>query len=268
MTALVWDEVGKRTYEIGVDHGVLYLDDVVVPWNGLINVEESPNAEAKSFYLEGVKYLVSVSPSDYIGKLKAFTYPEEFDAVNGIAHVAPGLSYYDQPPKSFSLSYRTKIGNDLEGEDFGYRIHILYNIFATPDPISFSTIDSSLKPIQFGWNLTGTPPKMDSVRPTVHISIDSRSTPPEILQLVEDKLYGTSSSAPSLPLITEINEYFGYLGALLIIDHGDGTWSALDESDNYINMLDDTTFEIVGADTVTLDPDTYEISSTNIGESV
>jgi hypothetical protein len=267
MTALVWDEVGKRTYQTGVDHGVLYLHDgIVAAWNGLVDIEESPSAELKSFFLDGVKYLENLSPSDFLGKLKAFTYPDEFDSVNGIAHVAPGLAYYDQPPKSFNLSYRTKVGNDVEGEEYGYKIHILYNILANPDPYAFMTLQDSVQPIEFGWTLTGTPQKINKFRPTVHVSIDSRTTPPEILKIVEGKLYGTPTNPPSLPPITEINEYFGYLGALLIIDYGDGSWAALDESDNYINMLNDTTFEIVGADAIYLDPSTYEISSTNIGE--
>jgi hypothetical protein len=267
MPVLVWDEVGKRTYQTGVDHGVLYLHEgIVVAWNGLVDIEESPSSELKSFFLDGVKFLENLTPGDFIGKLKAFTYPDEFDSVNGIARVAPGLSYYEQPPKSFNLSYRTKIGNDIEGEEYGYKIHILYNVIAQPDSYAFTTIqDSGVQPIEFGWTLTGTPQKIDKFRPTVHVSIDSRTTPPEILELVEAKLYGTATSAPSLPPITEINEYFGYLGALLIVDHGDGTWSGIDEANNYINMLDSTTFEIVGADATVLDPDTYEISSTNIG---
>lgn len=268
MTALVWDEVGERIYETGVDRGVLYLHDgTVAVWNGLISVEESPSAELKSFFLDGVKYLENLSPSDYIGKLKAYTYPEEFDLVNGIAHVSPGLNYYDQPPKSFNLSYRTRVGNDIENENYGYKIHILYNVLADPDTIAFTTVqESGVQPIEFGWTLTGTPPRIKKHRPTVHISIDSRETPPEVFKLIESQLYGTKRTAPSLPPITEINEYFGYLGALLIIDLGDGSWMAIDESNNYINMLNATTFEIEDADATYLDPTTYTISSTSPDE--
>jgi hypothetical protein len=268
MTAIVWDEIGERIYQTGVDHGVLYLHDgTIVAWNGIVDVEESPSAELKSFFLDGIKYLETLSPSDFIGKLKAFTYPDEFDSVNGIAHVAPGLAYYDQAPESFNLSYRTKIGNDLEAEKYGYKIHILYNIIANPDSYAFVTAqDSGVQPIEFGWTLTGTPQKVNKFRPTAHISINSRTTPAEILKLIEDKLYGTATSPPSLPSINEISEYFGYRGALLIVDNGDGSWLAIDESSTYINMLDETTFEIVGADATFLDSETYEISSTNIGE--
>jgi len=265
MTALVWDEIGERIYQTGVDRGVLYLQDgAAVAWNGLTGIEESPNVERKTFYLDGVKFLENLSPADFEGKLKAFTYPDEFDSVNGIANVAPGLAYYEQPSKSFNLSYRTLVGSELEGTELGYKIHILYNVTAKPESYSFGTQAEQVQPIEFAWSLSGTPVKAPGVRPTVHISIDSRTTPAEVLKIIEDKLYGTATTSPSLPPITEIGEYFGYLGALLIIDHGDGTWSAIDESDTYITMLDGTTFEIIGSDATYSDPDTYEISSTNI----
>jgi len=266
MAVLKWDEVGERIYQTGIDKGVLYLQDgKVVVWNGLIGIEESPNSELKSFFLDGVKYLENLTPSDFVGKLKAFTYPDEFDTVNGIAIVSPGLSYHEQPPKSFSMSYRTKVGNDVEGEEHGYKIHILYNVLATPDTKGFSTIqDSGVQPVEFGWTLTGTPQKINKFRPTVHVSIDSRTTPPEVMRLLESKLYGTAKNSPSLPPITEVGEYFGYRDALLIIDFGDGTWMAIDEANNYIDMLDPTTFQIVGADATFIDPDTYHISSTNV----
>jgi len=266
MTALVWDEVGERVFQSGVDRGVLYLKDgTAVPWNGLIDVEESSNSELKSFYQDGVKFLGVVSPGEFQGKLKAYTYPDEFDEVNGIANPVPGLSYYEQPPKSFNLSYRSMVGNDLEGTDFGYKIHILYNLIAIPEAHSFGTYDDSgTKPVEFSWNLTGTPPKLTQLRPTVHISIDSRTAPPDILTLLERTLYGTDTITPSLPPITEIGEYFGYRGGFLIIDHGDGSWSAIDESDTYITMLNSTTFQIDGADATFLDANTYTISSTNV----
>ena len=266
MAELIWDEIGNRIYQTGVDHGVLYLQDgTAVVWNGLIGVEESSNSELKSFYLDGVKYLENVSPSDFVGKLTAFTYPDEFDAVNGIVPVAPGFNVHEQVPKSFNLSYQTKIGNDLEGEEYGYKIHILYNLIAVPDAYTFSTLqESGVQPIVFGWSLTGTPDKIPKLRPTVHVSIDSTTIPSEILDLIEDKLYGTEDTPPSLPSLPDLGEYFGWRGALLIIDNGDGTWMGIDESDTYIDMTDPTTFEIVGADATYLDPDTYNVSSTNV----
>jgi hypothetical protein len=266
MTALVWDQVGERTYQSGVDRGVLYLHDgTTAVWNGLIGIEEDTASELKSFYLDGVKYLENLLPGDFSAKLRAFTYPDEFDSVNGIASHSPeGLSYYNQPAKSFNLAYRTKIGDAIEAER-GYKIHILYNVFADPDNFAFDTVDSSVQVTEFAWSLSGTPPKIENFRPTVHISIDSLKTPPELLTLLENTLYGTEDSDPHLPTIQEIASFFGYVGALLIIDNGDGTWTAVDEGDAYITMLDSTTFQIAGADATYLDATTYEISSTNLG---
>jgi hypothetical protein len=270
MAVLTWDEVGERFYEGGVDHGVLYLHDgTVAAWNGLINVEESTASELKSYHLDGVKYLEVLTPGDFSGKLSAFTYPDELNSVIGIINIgtSPGFAFYDQPGESFNLSYRTKIGNDLEGPDYGYKIHILYNVIANPEGSSFKSFsDDAVDPVEFNWTLSGTPSKFANFRPTVHISIDSRETPPDILRILEAVLYGTETSNASLPSIQDVAEFFGYLGALLIVDLGGGYWSAIDEADTYITMIDDTTFQIDNADITYLDPDTYKISSTNIGE--
>lgn len=266
MATLTWDKPGERIYQTGVDHGVLYLrNNVVVPWNGLISVDESPNPELKTFFLDGVKYLQILVPGDYLGTLKAFTYPDEFDEVNGVAAFAPGLVFYDQPAKSFNLSYQTKIGDDLKAEKRGYKIHLLYNVLATPNSYSFETAnDSGASPVEFSWSLTGTPVKINKIKPTVHVAIDSTKTPPDILAAIEAKLYGTVTSNPSFPSIIEIAEFFGYLGALIIVDYGDGTWSAIDESGTYIVMNDPTTFTINHADATYLDAVTYDVSSTNV----
>jgi hypothetical protein len=264
MATLAWDEIGNRIFQSGIDHGVLYLQDgTAVPWNGLTEVDQDSDSEVKSFYLEGSKYLQNFIPGDFVGKLKAITYPEEFDRVNGLSSVFPGFDIYDQPVSSFNLSYRTMIGNDLSSE-YGYKIHILYNVIANPDSVSFNTLtDSAVQPSEFGWSLSGTPSKFKGFKPTIHISIDSTKTSPEIMKLLEGQLYGTNTTDPRVPEISEIAGYFGYLGILIIIDHGDGTWSAIDGTNTYILMLDDTTFQIDNADVTYLDADTYEISSTS-----
>lgn len=265
MTALTWDNISDRVYQAGIDRGVLYPQDgPAVPWNGLVGMEESAVSELNSYYLDGVKFLEKLSPGDFQGKLKAITYPEEFDLVTGLAVVSPGLILTEQEPKSFNLSYRTRVGNPVEGTDYGYKIHILYNLLATPDTRTYQTLSSTDQPMEFAWTVTGTPPKIKKYRPTVHIVIDSRTTPIDVMQLVESRLYGSDVMPASLPSITEIGELFGYLGALLIIDNGDGTWTALDESDTYITMLDATTFQIDNVDAVIVG-DSYTVSSTNVG---
>lgn len=261
---LVWDESGKRYYQTGLDRGVLYLTDgTVVPWNGLTSVEESGTTELKQYYLDGVKHLQTLVPGDFLGKLKAFTYPEQFNAVNGIANLPSGLSLHDQKPQSFSLSYRTRIGNDLEGTEHGYKVHILYDVVASPDGFAYETFKDSAQPVEFGWTLSGTPSPVIGHRPTMHISIDSRITDPVTLQILENFLYGSDVSAPRLPPIDEVAQLFGALGALIIIDNGDGTWTAVDASDDYITMLDGSTFQIDNADATYLDLSTYEISTTD-----
>lgn len=265
MTALTWDNVGERVYQTGVDHGVLYLrDGDAVAWNGITGVEESSTVELKSYYLEGVKYLEMLVPGDFSGKLKAITYPPEFDSVNGILEAAEGLSLYEQPPKQFNLSYRTKVGDDIQGLDLGYKIHLLYNVLAKPEAVAFNSISDQTQPVEFVWSLTGTPDRLPRARPTCHATIDSRTTPPEILELIENQLYGTEVTPPNMPSLADLAEYFGYLGALIIVDNGNGTWTAIDEGDAYIGMFDATTFVIDNVDGTYLDENTYTISSTNV----
>lgn len=269
MPTLEWDQVGDRTYQTGVDKGVLYLKDgTVVPWNGLTSIEDGTSAELKSYYLDGVKILDHVIPGDFAGKLSAFTYPDEFDDLLGNALIAPGLTFYEQPAKSFNLSYRTKIGNDVD-EDYGYKIHLLYNVRAIADSQRFETLGNNPSAPEFSWSLTGVPPiyTIDGVKPTVHISIDSTNARPDLLEILEGILYGTDTTNPRFPTVLEIRILFGEVGGLFIVDNGDGTWTAIDPSDDFIDMLDTDTFEISYADATFTDPpanDTYTISDTEL----
>jgi hypothetical protein len=265
MTALVWDKPSDRTYQSGVDRGVLYLSDGSgVAWNGLTSVEDDTSATLTSYWLDGVKYLDNLAPGDYAGKLKAFTYPDEFDLANGIVPAAPGLMYHDQPVQKFGLSYRTKVGSALAGTQLKYKIHLLYNLTANPDNYTSETFKNPTSPIEFSWTLSGTPESVVGYRPPVHVTIDSGHTDPEVLPLIENILYGTDTVNPRLPSLSELSGYFGLTSGLVIIDNGDGTWTAVDTFNNYVTMLDDTTFQIAGADVTYLDSTTYTISSTNV----
>lgn len=264
MAVLEWDKVGDRVYQSGVDRGVLYLKDGrTVPWNGLTAVEDNTSSELKSFYLDGIKILDHVVPGDFEGKLSAITYPDELDELLGIMSLDAGVNAYEQESKSFNLSYRTKISSDVD-EDLGYKIHLLYNIRAIPDSQSFQTLSDQPAATQFSWSLSGTPPVLtiDGVRPTVHISLDSTEANPAILQQIEDILYGTPTTNPRFPTILEVRVLAGETGSLYIIDNGNGTWTAVDPSDDYLTMLDSETFEIDHADVTYLDPDTYTITDT------
>jgi hypothetical protein len=205
LTALVWDKVGDRRYETGVDRGVLYLTDgSAVPWNGLTSIIESRSREVKSYYIDGVKYMDHVIPGDYSAKVSAYTYPEELDAVLGNVHFAPGVTVYDQWVHPFHLSYRTGIGNDLEGMDHGYKVHIVYNVTATPNDVSYDTIGESVAAKPFEWDLKALPAHRVGIRPSSHISLDSRELDPELLHSIEIRLYGSAILNPDLPTFVQL----------------------------------------------------------------
>lgn len=256
MTAIEWDKVGERTYQTGIDRGVLYLSDGSgVPWNGLVSLTESFDREVKTFHHDGVKYLEHHVLGDFAAELSAFTYPDEFDEILGLIE-HEFVIFHDQPPKRFALSYRTLIGNDISGSDHGYKIHLLYNLQANPSSNSFSSLSELSTPVTFAWAISGTPEIIAGRRPTCHISIDSTKIHPILLDILENTLYGTDTTDPTLPGIADIFE----LDDVLILDNGDGTWTAVGSSE-IITMLDGTTFQIDPANAEYLDGDTYTISS-------
>lgn len=204
MTVLEWDRVGDRRYETGIDRGVLYLPDgSAVPWNGLTGLTESRGREVKSFYTDGVKYLDHSVPGDFAANLTAITYPDELDELLGDVEYAPGVSLYDQRAQMFNLSYRTRVGNDLD-PDAGYKIHILWNLLAVPADVAFASNGDSVAPVAFAWSLTATPSQMFGIRPTAHISLNSLRMDPETLDTIEALIYGTVGTDPVLPTLVEL----------------------------------------------------------------
>jgi hypothetical protein len=207
MTAIAWDEVGARRWQTGIDHGVLYLpDDSAVPWNGLTSLTEDLAREVKSYYLDGVKYLDHHVPGSFKATLSAFTYPDEFDELLGNREFAPGVFVHDQNTQLFNLSYRTMVGDDLSSDPSDYKIHVIYNVQASAAAAGFSTMGDNPVPGAFSWELTGTPAQMFGIRPTSHVSIDSRRIDPELLSTVEELLYGTDLVDPALPPLVELLE--------------------------------------------------------------
>lgn len=264
MTALQWDQVGDRRYETGIDRGVLYLPDgTVAPWNGLTGIDSGGSSESESLYLDGVKFLERYKPGDFQASLKAFTYPDEFNVCLGNVEVHEGLTYHDQTIETFGLSYRTLIGNDVEGTALGYKIHLLYNLIAIPDNSSYSSLNESVSPLEFSWTLKGIPKNILGYKPTVHISIDSTKTDAARMEDVEELLYGTDTDDPRLPDIDEFTYLFHDYNTLYVVDNGDGTWTATDLGEDYITMLDSTTFMISNPDLNAsyIDADTYNIDT-------
>jgi len=205
MTALEWDKVGDRRYETGIDRGVLFPPSgSAVPWNGLTSVTETVSREVKSYYLDGVKYLDRHIPGSYAAKLSAFTYPDELDVLLGTAEYAPGVFLHDQRAKLFHLSYRTLVGNDIDGTDHGYKIHVVYNVLAVPSDRASDSLDDSTDLSPFEWDLSGTPNVMFGMRPTAHLSLDSRRIDATLLETLEEMIYGTDDDDPSLPLLVDL----------------------------------------------------------------
>lgn len=225
MARIVWDRPAERTYETGIDRGVLYLADRSgVPWNGLLSVEETAEQEEITpIFLDGQRYFNDKLVGDFVAVLKAYTYPDEFMVFDGYQQLAEGFYLdnqftYDQ----FGLSYRTKVGNALNG-DLGYKIHILYNLTALPETKSYKSMSDSPELTEFGWTIYGVPETVNGYRPTAHAVIDSRIVAPITVTAVENILYGTSSVAPRLPSLVELQGLIGF--SLLVVDNGDGTFT-------------------------------------------
>ena len=211
MTVLKWDEDGKRLYETGVDRGVLYPAasnggyDKGVAWNGLTSVQESPSgAEATPLYADNIKYLNLLSVEEFGATVEAYTYPDEFEECDGSKELAKGVSVGQQARKKFGLCYRTKIGNDEDGNDHGYKLHILYNCLAAPASKEYASVNDSPEAITLSWELTTTPVNVPGGKPTSTLTIDSTKVSAEDLKKIEDALYGTESEGPKLLMPAEV----------------------------------------------------------------
>jgi hypothetical protein len=216
MTALQWDQIGDRRYESGLDRGVLYpRDKPAVPWNGLVSVTETIEREVKSYFLDGIKFLDHQVPGTYSAKLGAYTYPDELEELLGISEITSGLYAHDQRTATFNLSYRTLEGNALEGSEANYKIHLVYNILATPTSVAFNTLSDSPNAALFEWTLSGTPTQLFGIRPTSHISLNSRELSPGLLAEIEGLLYGTDGDPDADPVIEPIEPRIPNIATLL-----------------------------------------------------
>ena len=209
MTRLNWDAFGERFYETGVDRGVLYLNDIGYAWPGLISVSESSSGgEAKPHYLDGYKYANIASAEEFQATINAFSSPPEFSVCDGVGLVHTGLFATQQPRRPFSFSYRTLIGNDIDGSDHGYKIHLVYNALAAPSTRTNNTINDNVTPSNLSWAITTLAPMAANLRPTSHFVIDSRFTPEGTLSEIEDILYGSEVLAPTIPSVSDLIALF------------------------------------------------------------
>ena len=214
MAKIEWDKTGERLYETGVKNGVLYVQEGGiyqngVAWNGLTAVTESPSgAEATPLYADDIKYLNLLSAEEFGATIEAYTYPDEFAACDGSAALADGVMIGQQARKTFGLCYKTTIGNDTNGNDYGYKLHIIYGALAAPSEKAYATINDSPEAITFSWEVTTTPVNVTGAKPTAYITIDATKADPAKLAALEKKLYGDTDTEATLPLPDEIKGIF------------------------------------------------------------
>lgn len=210
MTALTWDQVGEREYETGVDHGVLYPSgDAGVAWNGLTTVTESPQgAEATPTYADNIKYLNLISVETFEGTIEAYTYPDEFGECDGSVALSAGVRIGQQTRKAFGLCYRTLKGNDEDGTDFGYKLHLVYGATAAPSERAYASVNDSPEAITFSWAFSTIPVLVDGYKPTALLTIDSDEVDADALADLEAILYGDVGVDPRLPLPDEVADLF------------------------------------------------------------
>jgi len=209
MAQLVWDSPGSHVYEAGVDHGVLYVDGSDgVAWNGLIAVNETPSGGTVTpYYVDGVRYLNRAGIEEFEGTIEAFTYPDEFEPCVGVAKVNYGLFAIHQSRKPFNLVYMTRVGNDLDPRA-GYKLHIIYNALVEPSDRSNKTMGEQIDPLNFSWKIVAKPPSAVGIKPTSHFVIDSRDTPKDLMNQICDILFGSQTTAPRFPSVTELMSVF------------------------------------------------------------
>ena len=213
MAKLVWDESGKRVYETGVRNGVFYVQGAEgaygngVAWNGLTAVTESPSgAEPTALYADDIKYLELFSAEEFGATIEAYTYPEEFEACDGSASLGTGVTIGQQDRKAFGICYRTVVGNDVKGNEHGYKLHLVYGAKAKPSEKAYATVNDSPEAVTFSWEVTTTPVNVAGFKPTATVTIDSTKIQPDKLKAIEDKLYGTQDQEPALLMPDEIKQ--------------------------------------------------------------
>lgn len=268
MPLLAWDKVGERKYESGLDRGVLYLSDgSAIPWSGLTSVVVNPGSGSESVYYDGMKVNEVITVGNFKATMKAVTYPNEFEELEGQSYDSYGVMYNNQPPRSFNLTYRTQVKTDTD-IDYGYKINLIYNLTAVPSDKTYASEGEDPSLVEFEWEITAVPQEVPGHRPTAHITIDSRKIDPLLLIRIEEILYGSNNAFPLLPPMEEFLSLLVDWYRIAIIDHGDGTWSAISEIPGLVVDNGDGTFEINEIDAIYFTPEMYQISTTRSAADV
>jgi hypothetical protein len=247
MATLEWDKTGTRRYENGVDRGVLYLPDcIAVPWNGLTEINEQPNQKTDGIYFDGCKVNDFVTLGTFEASLKAITYPDELTDLEGESAVRRGVYTGEQRLKTFALCWRTQVGNDVQGNSASYKIHIVYNVTASPSDVTYASLSDDPELAEFEWDLTTVPNELSGYRSTSHLVIDSSEIDPWLLEDLEEILYGSSVKDPCLLPMDDLVDYMDSWCRVRVVDNGDGTWTATEHREGgNIKFLPNGEFKIV-----------------------
>lgn len=232
-----WDDPDDRTFEHGLDRGVLYMSGKdPIPWNGLMSVDEGGSGAATLYYRDGIIYLADADAGDFEAKMTTIHFPRDFGECLGYPEVTDGLFADNQKPKRFGLSYRTLVGSGSRGDMFGYQIHLVYNAMAVIASRSRKTIGSGVSPVEFNFDLVCTPVKLAGFRPTAHFVIDTRNMSESVLEELEDLLYGTGETPGVLPPPEVLYDIMNFGDSMVFRVHTDGTYTVTGSSTNLIDL--------------------------------
>lgn len=261
MAKLTWDSDPKVS--LGVDRGVLYkLDGTVLPWSGLVSVMERGGTEAQQVYFDGRLVHEIVSPRRFNGVIQAYTYPDAPEELEGMTRVISGAHLGETRHRPFHLSWRTQVVRD-DPDETSYRINVLFNVRAAPSDATYATATNTQAPTQFGWDITAVPEEFAGYPPSAHLVFDSASLPTDILEAVELILYGGTTADPRMPSYIDLMELLSTHYELEIVDKKDGTFIMIDLDDDNLAVNPTTRLvTVTGADTTTIDDDTFTVKST------
>lgn len=258
MSKVIFDNSGNRLYELGVDKCVMYsLDNRFAAWNGVTEIAETKNDVTETIgFIDGVKYVNQISSSNFSASITAYTYPDLLS--EHVGDIDEG--YTNQKLKPFNMTYRTLIGNDTENEDYGYKLHLVYNITAVPTQTDFSSSGKDITLTDFSWELNTTPLTIPYMKPSSHFVINSKNVYPEVLSALERILYGDDKEDPSFPSFDELVLIFEENSEFRIINHGDGTYTAIGDDDS-VKQIDAKTIELTSPSVFLISEDTFQAST-------
>lgn len=259
---VVWNAPEARFFDTGLDRGMLYpKTSPAVPWNGLTSVDEEGGEGAQSYYIDGRPFLFMPKPKEYKATVNAYTYPDAFSEIMGVAEVADGMYLDSQIGDSFDMSYRTLVGNGLEGIDHGYKIHLIYNASVTPQSLTYESVSNSINPSTFSWEIQAVPVRVSGFRPTAHIIIDTRHMSQSKIDAVEALLYGNESGDAHMPSPQVIFDLLSFGDGIIVTDKGDGTVEIEGSYDN-ITLLPGGLVRIDNVDAIDNGDGTVTITTT------